>query len=177
MVLNENWTEAEANFSAITRQANTIAPPWFYLGKAQYKQDETFAAESKFDRALSIYPQYIAPRTFKFKIYLQQEKYNEMLTLANDALETNDIWIFHYYKALALKKLNKLQPAIDELQQACITTNPYNIPQFFLLGDCYKELKKYELAKDAYQKTQSIDIYASEESYNKKMQALEEAMN
>jgi len=177
MVINENWTEAEATFSAITRQAGTIAPPWFYLGKTQFKQEETFAAESKFDRALNIYPQYIAPRIFKFQIYLKQEKYDDLLTMVEDALETNDIWIFHYYKAVALNKMNKYQSAINELQQYCITINKYNIPQYFMLGDCFRELKKYELAKDAYQQTQSIDIYASEESYNKKMQILEEARN
>jgi len=177
MVKSHSWIEAETTFSTITRQANTIAPPWFYLGKIQFMQDEVFSAGAKFNRALDIYPQYIAPRLFNFTMLSDQENYQELLAEIDKALKISDLWLYHFRKAKSLFDLKRYNQAIAEITDHCIKLNAYNLEEFFLLGDSYSAIKKYDFAKEAFERTQEIDIYKSEELYNNKMIELQELNN
>ncbi len=172
MVNQQSWDEAASTFSTITRQANTIAPPWYFLGKIQFTQDEVFSAEAKFNRALAIYPEYIAPRLYTFKLMYDQGEVEMLLPEIEEALLINDIWFFHFWRARALFALQKYKETVIELEQHCIRLNPYSIEEFFLLGDTYKAMKKYDLARKAYMKTNEIDMYKAEGLYDRKMQEL-----
>jgi len=173
----QSWTEAEKIFSTITKQANTIAPPWFFLGKIQYKKDEIFTAEAKFNRALEIYPQYIAPRLFKFNMLYSQGRFEELIKGIDEAILINDIWLYHYWKAKSLYGLEKPKQVIAEIKEQCINLNPFSVEAYFLLGDAYVLLHEIDNAREAYQKTQEIDIYTAEDMYNVKMKALQEMGN
>lgn len=177
LIHQQSWDEAESAFGIITRQANTIAPPWFYLGKAQYMLDKEFSAETKFNRAMDIYPEYIAPRLFLFKRLYEQGKLEELLPMIEDALLSNNIWLYHFWRAKTLFALGQNNETIIELEKNCIRINPHNVDEFFLLGDAYKATKKYELAEDAYKKTQEIDIHNAEKKYNQKMRELTAVKN
>ncbi|MCF8364534.1 MAG: hypothetical protein K9H16_02040, partial [Bacteroidales bacterium] len=177
LVEQENWTDAANTFGTITKLANTIAPPWFFLGKIQFMQGEVFAAGAKFSRALDIYPEYIAPRMFNFSLLNNQENYKELLSEIDDAILINDIWLYHFYKARALFMLKHYDEAVVEITEHCQNLNPFSLDQFFLLGDCYMASQKYDLAKQAYEKTQEIDIYTSESLFNVKMQELLKSRN
>ena len=172
MVEQQSWEKAASTFSTITRRANTIAPPWYYLGKIQFTLNEVFAADAKFKRALAIYPEYIAPRLFTFKRLYDQGEVEILLPLIDEALLINDIWIFHFWRAKALFALQKYNETIIELEQHCIRLNPYSIEEYFLLGDTYRVMKKYDLAQKAYMKTNEIDMYKAESLYDQKMREL-----
>ncbi len=173
----QSWTEAEKIFSTITKQANTIAPPWFFLGKIQYKTDKIFTAEAKFNRALEIYPQYIAPRLFNFNMLYSQGRFEELIKGVDEAILINDIWLYHFWKAKSLYGLEKSKQVIAEIKEQCINLNPYSVEAYFLLGDAYVLLNEIDNAREAYQKTQEIDIYTAGDMYNEKMKALQELDN
>ncbi len=174
LVRNERWGKAKDVFEIMTRLANTVAPPWYYAGEVLYKQGEPFAAEAKFDRALMLYPEYIAPRLYKFSIQYDNGNYDDLISGVNEALEINDIWLFHYWKARGLFAKEKYNESAAELKNACIGTNPWSFEQYMLLGDAYLKLGKYEEAKNAYDKGMEIDPYASA-IYNEKMTNLQSA--
>lgn len=177
MVEQKNWDDAASTFGTITKLANTIAPPWFFLGKVQFMQGEVFAAGAKFNRALDIYPAYIAPRIFDFALLYEQENYEELLSKIADATQINDIWLYHFWKAKTLFAMGKFNDAITEIHDQCETLNSFSLDQFFLLGDSYLAIQKYDMAKAAYEQTQKIDIYNSEALYNVKMEALLKVSN
>lgn len=174
LVNQQSWSEAEKIFSTITKQANTIAPPWFFLGKIQYKKDEIFTAEAKFNRALEIYPHYIAPRLFNFNMLFSQGRYEDLIKGVDEAILISDIWLYHFWKAKSLSGLEKPRLVIAEIREQCINLNPYSVEAYFLLGDAYVLLKDYDNAREAYQKTQEIDAYNAEDLFNEKMKALME---
>ena len=166
------WAEAENIFNILTRQANTIAPPWFYSGVVKFENGEHFSAESMFSRALERYPMYIAPRVFNFEILFEHENFNGLLTEVNDAIAANDIWLFHFWKARALFALEKYRDAVSEIEDECNSINPWAVQAYFLLGDSYKELRNFDKAEQAYRKTQMIDPYMDSGMFDEKMTAL-----
>lgn len=174
LIDRQQWNEASTVFNTITRQANTIAPPWFYLGLILYEQQQTFAADAKFDLALGIYPEYIAPRLFKFRILFDQGSYDKLLTNVDEAIAENDIWIFHYWKAKTLFALEDYQAAIAEIETQCIEKNAYSNDEYFLLGDAYAGVKNFQEAEKAYSKTQEINPLSMDDRFNQKMQSLYE---
>lgn len=175
LIEQQRWDEALTVFNTITRQANTIAPPWFYLGLILYEKEQTFAADAKFDLALEIYPQYIAPRLFKFRILYDQQDYEKLLTKTDEAIQQNDIWMFHFWKAKALFALEEFNAAIREIEENCLEMNSWNSDEYFLLGDAYTAISKFNLAEKAYSKTQEINPHSMDTRYNEKMQLLQEA--
>jgi hypothetical protein len=171
-VNQRSWDEAFALFTNLTRQAANSAASWYYLGRAQFEKGEAFSSENKFERALEIYPAYIAPRIFTFRILDESSRTNDLLVQVEEAIRQNDVWLFRYWKAKTLYELGNYNEAINEVENHCENLNPYNLDQYFLLGDAYKAVKKYADAEKAYRKTYEIDIYAADKTYNERMELL-----
>jgi tetratricopeptide (TPR) repeat protein len=167
-----NWVDAANIFNILTKQANTVAPPWFYSGVVKFENGGQYSAESMFSRALERYPKYIAPRVFNFEILFEQENFDGLLTEVNDAIAAYDIWLFHFWKARALFALAKYRDAVSEIEDECNSINPWAVQAYFLLGDSYKELHNFDKAEQAYRKTQMIDPYMDSGIFDEKMTTL-----
>jgi tetratricopeptide (TPR) repeat protein len=168
----KSWNEAFSLFSSLTMQADNSAASWYYYGRAQFEKGETYSSENKFERALDIYPEYITPRIFTFKILSESERYEDLLEKIGIAISINDNWLFRYWKAQTLFSFGKNQETINEIETWCLDFNPYNLDQYFLLGDAYKAIRKYKEAEAAYRKTAEIDIYADDAKFNERMELL-----
>ncbi len=175
LIEQQRWDEASAIFSTITKQASTIAPPWFYLGRTLFEQEQSFIADTKLDLALDINPYYIAPRLFKFQILYQQENYNKLLKKVDEALHDNKIWLYHYWRAKALYALGQFKAAIAEIEGQCLKINNNEPDEYYLLGDAYAAIKDYDSAEKAYTKTQEINPHNIDDRFNEKMMKLQEA--
>ena len=174
LIYTSNWIGADNIFNILTKQANTIAPPWFYSGVVKYENEEPYSAESKFTRALERYPKYIAPRVFNFKILYEQGNFEGLLKEVDDAIAAHDIWLFHFWKARALFALAKFRYAVTEIEDGCNSINPWAVQAYFLLGDSYKEMRNLDKAEQAYRKTQMIDPYMDTGIFDEKMTTLME---
>jgi tetratricopeptide (TPR) repeat protein len=177
LIEQQRRDEASNIFNTITRQANTIAPPWFYLGRILYEQEQSFTAETKFDLALEINPYYIAPRLFKFRILYDQENYDKLLSEVNEALLANKIWLYHFWRAKALFALGEYKAAIEEIEEQCLKINPFEPDEYYLLGDAYAAIKDFDSAEKAYTKTQEINPHDIDDRFNEKMKKLQELRN
>lgn len=169
----KNWAQAGSIFDIITRQANTVAPPWFYAGVIKFENQETFSAETMFDMALKLYPQYIAPRIYSMNSFFNRGQFDELSKKADEAILTNDIWYFHFWKSRALFELKNYKQTIIEINENCITRNPWDVLQYFVLGDAYLELKDFVNAEAAYRKTQEINPFMDSQLFNEKMTLLQ----
>jgi len=169
LINSESWPQAESIFGILTKQANNVAPPWYYEGLIKYENDEVFSAESMFARALEINPEYIAPRKFNFEIQYQQENFEGLLTEVEVAINTYDIWLFHYWKSKALFAKERYRDAISEIENSCIAMNPWDVDAYFLLGDAYRELKNLDKAEEAYRQTVEVDPYMDTSLFDEKM--------
>lgn len=174
LVRQQKWDEAERELDILTKLANHVAPPWYYLGEILYNKGEPYAAEVKFDRALQLYPGYIAPRLFKFDILFENGDYEGLSENVEQALTINDIWLFRFWKARALYTSGEFTAAVNEVNEGCRGINPYDLEQYFLLGDAYLAMKKYKDAEAAYTQAVTIDPWATER-FNEKMKLLQEA--
>jgi len=172
MINRGKWSEAANTFNIIKRQANLVAMPWYYSGLIKYRQKEMFSAEAQFQHALALYPHYISPRSFIFKILDAQKLYSDILIKSNEAISIYDIWYFHYIKGKALYALNNYNQAIDEINKQCITRNPWDVDQYYLLGDIYLAQKDFKKARDAYAMTQKIAPYSDSKVFDNKMKNL-----
>ncbi len=169
---NDQWAKAENTFNIIKRQVSTIPAPWFYSAEIKFHQNEVFSAEAQFSKALELYPHYLSPRLFIFKSLLSERRYPDLLTNADTAIFSFNIWYFHYNKAIALFHLKRYKDCINELLTQCISRNSWDLKQYYLLGDAYLRLRNFEKAKEAYMKTREIDPYANSKYFNGKMQNL-----
>ena len=167
---NGQWAKAENTFNIIKRQVNTIPSPWFYSAEIKYHQNELFSAEAQFGKALELYPHYLAPRLFIFQSLLSEKRYSDLLVNADSAISSFNIWYFHYIKAIALFHLKRNKDCINELLTRCIPMNPWDLKQYYLLGDAYLRIGDFKKAKEAYMKTRKIDPYADSKYFNDKMQ-------
>lgn len=166
------WNDARNTFNILKRQANQNPVPWFYSAVILYHQHEMFSAQAQFTRALELYPHYLAPRQFIFKILSSQKQYNDLLQQADTAISSFDIWYFHYEKAEALLDLNKTEMAINEIQTKCIPLNNWDTKQYYLLGDAYLKMNDFKDARSAYMKTREINPFSDSKEFNDKMKAL-----
>lgn len=166
------WDDANNIFDILKRQANQNPVPWFYSAMILYHQHEIFSAQAQFARALELYPHYLAPRQFIFRILASQKQYQNLLEQADTAISSFNIWFFHYAKAWALLDLNKTSLAINEIQTNCVTMNPWDTKQYFLLGDAYLKMNDFKNARSAYMKTRDIDPFSDSKEFNNKMKAL-----
>ena len=162
LITEKSWMRAEEHFNNLMRQISNFAPIWYYKGEIKYNQGEPYSAEIQFKRALDIHPEYIAPRKYILDLEEDGKRYNELLTNSEEAITTFDTWLFRYYKAKALVYLKKYDLAIEEISNNCITKNKWNTDQYFLLGDAYLELNRFDDAKAAYSKTQEIDLFSTD---------------
>jgi tetratricopeptide (TPR) repeat protein len=169
LIETKEWLQATSIFDVITRQANNVAPPWFYAGVIKFENQETFSAETLFEIALKLYPQYIAPRVYSINSAFNQGLYDNLLKSIDQAILANDIWYFHSWKAKALYELKNYKQVIAEINDNCLTRNPWDIGQYFVLGDAYLELKDYTNAEIAYRKTQEINPFMESQLFNEKM--------
>jgi hypothetical protein len=169
----KEWLQAESIFDIITRQANTVAPPWFYAGEIKFENQETFSAETMFEMALKLYPQYIAPRIYSLNSLYNQGLYEILLKKTDEAITANNIWYFHFWKAKALFAIKNFKQTIGEINEFCLVRNPWDVGQYFILGDAYVELKDYANAEIAYRKTQEINPFMDSQLFNEKMTFLQ----
>jgi len=169
---NDQWAKAENTFNIIKRQISTIPAPWFYSAEIKFHQNEVFSAEAQFSKALELYPHYLSPRLFIFKSLLSEKRYSDLLTNADTAIFSFNIWYFHYNKAIALLHLKRYKDCINELLTQCISKNSWDLKQYYLLGDAYLHLWNFEKAKEAYMKTREIDPYSNSKYFNGKMKNL-----
>jgi tetratricopeptide (TPR) repeat protein len=166
------WQDAENVFNILTRQANNVAPPWFYEGVIKFENGGQYSAESMFERALEINPGYIAPRLFNFEILYEQNSIDKLLTEVEEAIEAYDIWLFHFWKARALFAKAKYKDAIAVIENNCNAMNPWTVDAYFLLGDSYRELNHLDKAEEAYRKTVDVDPYMDTSMFDVKMTML-----
>ncbi|MFP4469036.1 MAG: tetratricopeptide repeat protein [Bacteroidales bacterium] len=174
LVRQQKWDEGEQKLNILTRLAGNVAPPWYYAGEILYNKGEPFAAEVKFDRALLLYPGYVAPRLFKFDILFEKGDFEGLLKNVEEALAINDIWLFRFWKARALYMSDEFAAAVNEINEGCQGINPYDLEQYFLLGDAYLAMKKYKDAEAAYHQAVTIDPWATDR-FNEKMKLLQDA--
>ncbi len=172
LINGEKWPEAENIFNILTKQANNVAPPWFYTGVIKSENGGPFTAESMYARALEINPGYIAPRVYNFEILFEQGDIDGLLSEVGNAINAFDIWLFHFWKARALYARASYKEAVAEIEDNCISMNPWNVDAYFLLGDAYRELKNFDKAEDAYRRTVEVDPYIDTSMFDVKMTML-----
>lgn len=176
LLLNSSrWEKAQQKFNIITKKANSIAPPWYYLGEAEFNSGQAYSAEMNFDIALQQYPQYIAPRISMFTMLHENADYEQLIENIEEAIRANDIWIFHYWKAKTYFFMGKFNEAVNEVKEHCLNLNPWSIDEYYLMGDAYKSLNKYGRAEEAYKKAYEVNRWDAQRSYNEKMMLLQEA--
>ncbi len=171
-IKDAQWSDADNTFNILKRQTNQNPVPWFYSAVIQYHNNQVFSAQAQFARALELYPHYLAPRQFIFQILESQKQYSSLLTQADTALYSFNIWYFHYVKALALLDLNRTEDAINEVQTQCIPLNKWDEKQYYLLGDAYIQMNNFNKARDAYMHTREIDPFSGSRFFNDKMKML-----
>ena len=177
LIESKEWMQATSIFDIITRQANNVAPPWFYAGVIKFENQETFSAETLFEIALKLYPQYIAPRVYSINSLFNQGLYENLLKSIDQAILANDIWYFHSWRAKALYEIKDYKQVIAEINNHCLARNPWDIGQYFVLGDAYLELKDFTNAEIAYRKTQEINPFMESQLFNEKMTMLQKRRN
>jgi len=170
-LLASKWKEADFNFELAIRQNSQFAPAWFYLGFAESKLGELFSAQSRLDQSLILLPDYITPKLFSFGILKEQGDFAKILQLTKAAVAINNTYLVHLWKAEAHFMLKQYNEAVEEIKSGCLPLNQNNEAVFFLLGDIYVAMKKIDLAKEAYQKTQQINPFESA-LFNEKMSLL-----
>jgi tetratricopeptide (TPR) repeat protein len=166
------WNDADNIFNILKRQANQNPVPWFYSAVIQYHNNQVFSAQAQFARALELYPHYLAPRQFIFHILNSQKQYSNLLTQADTAIYSFNIWYFHYMKALALLELNRTTDAINEVLSQCIPMNKWDEKQYYLLGDAYIQVNNFNKAREVYMHTREIDPFSGSKFFNDKMKML-----
>ncbi len=166
------WNDADNIFNVLKRQANQNPVPWFYSAVIQNHKNEVFSAQAQFSRALELYPHYLAPRQFLFDILASQKQFNSLLSEADSAISSFNIWYFNYIKAKALLNLNKDNNAINEILSKCIPMNKWEVKQYYLLGDAYLQTNNFVKAKEAYMQTRNIDPFSGSKFFNDKMKIL-----
>ncbi len=171
-IKHQEWEKATQTFNVIKRQANQLAIPWFYSGLILYNKNQIFSAEAQFQRALNLYPKYISPREFIFKVLENQKQYNELLKKANKAIQDFNIWYFHFIKAKTFFVQKKYDETIYEIKNQCIKINPWSVNEYYLLGDVYLAQRKYNKAKAAYETTQKIAPFSDSKVFEQKMKLL-----
>lgn len=164
----EKWKEADFCFELAIRQQSQFAPAWFYLGQSEFRLGEVFSSQARIDQALNLLPGYISPRLFSFGILSAQGDYAKILEMSKIALQTTPAYLLYLWKAKAHFQLKQYKETVDELTRGCIALNPNQEEAYFLLGDTYLEMKKFDLAREAYQKTQAINPFETSR-YNEKM--------
>lgn len=170
--MNEGkWREAKNSFEYAIRQESMFAPAWFYLALCEFNLDEIFSAQSRIEKALSLAPDYLSPKLFLLEMYNNQGEYNKMTALCNETLQSNDLYLVHFWKATAHFQLKQYKDALDEIVNNCLALNPNQEESYFLQGDVYAAMKKYDLAKDSYLKTQLINPFETTR-FNEKMKQL-----
>ncbi len=170
--LKENkWKEADFSFELAIRQQSQFAPAWYYLGLSEYKLGEIFSAQSRIDQSLALDPEYISPRLFTFSLLKEQGDFAKILANAKDGLRLGEVYLYHFWKAEAHFQLKQYNEAVEEIKNGCIPLNPNQEDAYFLLGDMYAAMKKYDLAKEAYLRTQQINPFESAR-FNEKMSQL-----
>ena len=162
LIARKRWNQAEDKLNMLKRQASGFAPVWYYTGELKYNMGEFYSAEVQFKRALTLNPEYIAPRKYILEIFSRDSSYAQLLSNSEEAIATFDTWTFRYYKALALFKLKKYEEAITEVLEQCLPKNNWDVNQYYLLGDAYLELGQFDKAKESYTKTQEIDPFTSD---------------
>ncbi len=162
------WKEADFNFELAIRQNSQFAPAWFYLGYAESKLLELFSAQSRIDQSLQLLPDYITPKLFSFNLLKEQGDFAKILQLSKTAVAINNAYLIHLWKAEAHFMLKQYNEAVEEIKSGCLPLNQNHEAVYFLLGDIYVALKKIDLAKEAYQKTQQINPFESA-LFNEKM--------
>ena len=175
LIQTEKYTQADDIFNMLLRMANDNALVWYYSGRIKYGLGETFSAEHFFKKALEIYPEYLAPRKFILNIFEKNEDYDQYLENANQAVKTSDTWFFRYKRAMAYSQLNMHKEAIEEITNDCILKNPWDLNQYFLLGDSYLALNEFDKATEAYRKTLEINPFSSDTKiFDERMKLVEE---
>lgn len=165
------WKEADFNFELAIRQNSQFAPAWFYLGYAESKLLELFSAQSRIDQSLLLLPDYITPKLFSFNLLKEQGDYAKILQLSKTAVAINNAYLIHLWKAEAHFMLKQYNEAVEEIKSGCLPLNQNHEAVYFLLGDIYVAMKKIDLAKEAYKKTQQINPFESA-LFNEKMSLL-----
>ena len=165
------WKEADFSFELAIRQFSQFAPAWYYLGYCEMKLGEVFSAQSRIDQALLLNPHYLTPKLFSFGILKEQGDYAKILLLSKESLAIQKSYLNYLWKAEAHLFLKQYNEAIESIQQGCLIQNPNHESAYYLLGDVYAAMKKYDLAKEAYLKTQQINPFESN-LFNEKMSAL-----
>jgi tetratricopeptide (TPR) repeat protein len=172
LIAREKWAEAESLFGILTKQANTVAPPWFYSGVIKYHNDEQFSAESMFSRAMERFPMYVAPRIYNFEMAYAQGDFENLLKEVNEAIDGYNTWLFYFWKAKTLFALKRYKEVVRVLEEDCNALNPWSVDASILLGDAYLELKDFDKAERAYRRTQVINPYMESGVFDKKMSRL-----
>jgi tetratricopeptide (TPR) repeat protein len=177
LIHKKRYDQADNVFNQLMRMASGFAPTWYYSGEIKYHLGESYSAERFFNKALEIYPHYIAPRKFILRIFESDSSYKQYLKNSNLALEKFDIWYFHFNKAKALYYLGKYEEAITEINTNCLTKNSWDLNQYYLLGDAYFKKNDFENSKKAYGKILDINPFLTDtKKFDKRMRKVSEKM-
>jgi len=168
LINTKKWKEAAQVFDIITMQASSLAMPWYYSGLIAWENDEKHVAQNRFDMALSQYPNYIAPRIYIFNDLYEKSDYDQLLAKINLAIESQNLWIYQFWKAKTLYAKKQYKEAITCIKDNCMPLNVFEVEAWFLLGDIYYDMKDPKSAREAYQQTQVINPY-DYEKYNRIM--------
>lgn len=174
LIQKEQYIQADTIFNVLLRMASENAPVWYYSGRIKYSLDENYSAERFFKKALEIYPEFIAPHKFILNISENNKDFRQYLENTNNAVEKIDIWYFHYKRASAYYQLKMYREAIAEITQECMSRNPWDLNQYFLLGDAYLALNDFDNAIKAYEKTVDINPLSDLSIFDERMKLVDE---
>lgn len=167
-----DFVSAEQQYKKATKLASNYAPPQFYLGRIYHKQNEKYIAETYFEKASNIYPQYIAPRKYKLEFLMDEKEYSSALQQVDYALTYSPIWYFYFMKASILLNLKNYEKAKEIIMDECIPLNTYNFDQYIILGDAFLALDDKENARKYYIEAGKLD--PENKTYSQRMAKLKE---
>ncbi len=167
-----DFASAEQQYEKATKLASNYAPPLFYLGRIHHKKNEKYIAETYFEKALNIYPQYIAPRKYKLEFLMDEKEYSSALEQVDYALTYSPIWYFYFMKASILLNLKNYEKAKEIIMDECFPLNTYNFDQYIILGDAFLALDDRENARKYYIEAGKLE--PENKTYSKRMAKLKE---
>jgi len=159
----------------------------FNLGRAHWAKGEIDQAKTQFTQAVTLRPDYLAPRLALSQIALNRGEWgaalqgaNEVLTLSPDNLQA------HLLRGSALMGMGKHDQARTELT-ALVKSNPSSKEALFHLGRMALSLKEYEEAEQTFQKCIDdspagmrctlglVESYAARKQFDKAFQVMSAA--
>lgn len=148
---DENIDHADTSFMKVSYLQPKFAPVHYQMAMLFYKKNESAMGEIRLQSAIQIDSTYVSAWIMYLQKLYEANEFTKAEETVNKALKVNQLWIFYYYKALILEKIEnvkKTEEGITLIETQCIPRNKYNSEQYYLLAELYlKSARKDKIDK------------------------------